>query len=360
MPAAYKRCPVRELQPGQFVEDEVYRIVQKDLRTTNNGGLYIHAVLADASGEILARIWNASQGVYDAMPEGGFLYVRGRVENYKGARQFIIDGMRAVAKGEVDPAEFLPRTPYNVDEMWSRTLDILRCIREPSIRALTAKFVLDEKFVADFKRAPAARANHHAYVGGLLEHTLGLLELAVLVVPRYRQVNADLVLLGIFLHDVGKVRELNFETNFEYTTEGQLVGHIAQGVLWVHDKVRELEAETGKPFPRETLALIDHIILSHHGKYEFGSPKLPAIPEAVIVHHLDNLDAKVHMMLAEITDDPDQAAEWTQYNRALETRVYRGLLMERRPASAAASGTGGSSGAAPLTPAEGSAEQCPG
>lgn len=326
MPATHKRTPIRELQAGQQIEDAVYRVQQKDLRTTSNGGLYIHAVLADSTGEMLARMWSASQGVFDAMPEGGFLYFRGRVENYKGARQFIIDGMRAVAKGEIDPSDFLPTTPYNVDEMWARLLEILRCVKNPDLRALIAKFVKDDKFVAAFKRAPAARANHHAYLGGLLEHTLGLLELAAVVVPRYRQVNMDLALVGTFLHDVGKVRELGYETNIEYTTEGQLLGHITQGVLWVHEKVREIETETGKPFSRETLILVDHLILAHHGKYEFGSPKLPAIPEAIILHHLDNLDAKVHMMLGEIANDPDKAGEWTQYNRALETKVYKGTV----------------------------------
>lgn len=335
MPATKKRTQIRDLQPGQTVEDEVFRLVQKDLRTTTNGGLYIHAVLADSTGELLARMWNASQAVFDAMPEGGFLYLRGRVENFKGARQFIIDGMRAVPKGEVDPADFLPTSPYEVGAMWTRLVEIVRGVKDPALRALVARFVKDETFVAGFQRAPAARGNHHAYLGGLLEHTLSLLELALVVLPRYPQLNADLVLCGILLHDVGKVRELAFETNIEYTTEGQLVGHIAQGVIWVHEKVREIEQEFGKPFPRETLNLVDHLILAHHGKYEFGSPKLPAIPEAVLVHHLDNLDAKVHMMLSEIANDPDRASDWTQYNRALETRVYkRSAPLRESPPSA--------------------------
>jgi len=321
------RRNIAELQAGERIEDEIYRVAQKDLRTTTTGSLYIHAVLADATGELIARVWNASQAQFDAIVEGGYLHVRGRVENYKGARQFVLDGMRAVLPGEVDPSDFLPATSCDVEQMWARLTEILRGIRNPDLLALIGRFLRDEAFVAGYKKAPAARHNHHAYLGGLLEHTLSLAELALLVAPRYPDVSLDLVLAGIFLHDAGKIAEMAYDTNIEYTDEGHLIGHIVQAAVWVHEKARELAAESGRPFPADVLNSLCHIIVAHHGKYEFGSPKLPATPEAVIVHYLDNLDAKVHMMLTEIRRDPDATSRWTGFVRALETRVFKPDVM---------------------------------
>jgi len=321
------RAPTRrriaDLQAGERVDEQVYRVAQKDLRTTTNGSLYIHAVLADASGQMIARMWQASQELYDSIPEGGLLYVRGRVENYKGARQLILDGVRAVEPGAFDPGEFLPATLQDVTALFKQIKDILRTIENRDLRALLGKFLNDAEFVEQFKRAPAAVQLHHAYVGGLIEHTCNVLKLAALVCPLYPQVSRDVVLAGIFLHDAGKVRELAYETNFEYTNEGQLIGHLVQCVLWVHDKCRQLEAETGRPFPADIELALKHLILSHHGKYEFGSPRLPATREAVMVHYLDNLDAKLAMMSEAIAADSDPASDWTAYVRALETRVFK-------------------------------------
>jgi 3'-5' exoribonuclease len=323
------RRAIADLRPGERVEDEIYRIAQKDLRTTTNGSLYIHAVLADASGQMPARMWNASQELFESIGENGLIHVRGRVESYKGRPQFIIDGLRRVEEGTADAEEFLPRARGDPQEMWQRLKQILRGIRDPDLLALVARFINDEHFAARFRRAPAARSLHHAVVGGLLEHTLNVLEVAGAVLPRYPQVNADLVLAGIFLHDAGKTAELEFKTGFEYTNEGQLVGHIVQACIWVHEAARQVGEQTGRPFPPDTLNALKHIILSHHGRYEFGSPKLPATPEALMVHHLDNLDAKLNMMLTAIECDPDESSDWTQWIPALETRVFKPGVVRR-------------------------------
>ena len=330
--AEQPRRRIADLQAGQRVEDEVYRVAQKDLRTTSNGSLYIHAVLADASGELLGRMWNASQEIFDSIPEGGLLHCRGRVENYKGNRQFIIDGLRAVELGSVDPTEFLPATKLDVDALWNEVKDVLRTIKDRDLLALVGKFANDPEFVADFKRAPAAMQMHQAYLGGLVEHTRNVLRLADAICPLYPRVSRDLMLAAILLHDAGKLRELAYATNFEYTSEGQLVGHLVQGVLWVHDKCRELERETGKPFPAAIETALKHLILAHHGKYEFGSPRLPATAEAIMLHHLDNLDAKLAMVFEAIDHDPDAASEWTSYVKALETRVFKPDVTGPRPA----------------------------
>lgn len=314
---------IAELQAGQHLDDEIYLVIQKDLRTTSNGSLYIHAVLADQSGQLLARMWDASREIYDSMPESGLIRVTGRVETYKGKPQFIIDGLRTVAEGEFDPAQFLPASTRDVEEMWRQTKEILRAVKNRDLLALLGKFVNDEAFVTAFKRAPAARTNHHAFLGGLLEHTLNILELAVAVLPRYPDVSADLVLAGVFLHDAGKTTELSYTTSFAYTNQGQLVGHIVQTAIWVAEKARELEAESGKAFPANLLSALQHIIVAHHGRYEFGSPKLPATAEAIMVHYLDNLDAKLTMVFAAIEADLDEASDWTNWIPALETRVFK-------------------------------------
>ncbi|TWT40425.1 3'-5' exoribonuclease YhaM [Phycisphaerae bacterium RAS1] len=321
-PAAAHR-DIRELKAGDRLEDEIYRVAQKDLRTTNNGSLYIHVVMADATGQLLGRMWNASQEIYDAMPEGGLLHFRGRVENYKGARQFIVDGLRAVEPGEVQAADFLPATREDVEAMWARVKEILRTVQHRDLLALLARFVNDTDFARAFQTSPAAVSMHHARVGGLLEHTRNLLELALVVTPRYPGVSRDLVLAGIFLHDAGKVRELAYETNFSYTDEGQLIGHISIALLWIREKAAEVEKESGRPFPREVEMALGHIILAHHGKYEFGSPRLPATAEAIMVHYLDNLDAKLSMIFEAIEGDNDPKTRWTDYVKALETRVFK-------------------------------------
>lgn len=323
---------ITSLKPGERIEEQVYRIASKELRTTSNGSLYVHAVLADATGQILGRMWNASQEIYDSIPEGGFLLFRGRVESYKGKPQFIIDGLRAVDEGTFDASDFLPATRADVPALWAELKEILREIQHQDLLTLVGRFINDEAFARQFQRAPAAVALHHAWLGGLLEHTVNLLRLARAVCPLYPQVSQDLVLAGVFLHDAGKTRELAYSTNFEYTNEGQLIGHITQTVLWIQEMVKALEAETGQPFPADVLMALQHIILAHHGKYEFGSPRLPATPEAMMIHYLDNLDAKLNMMIEAVANDPDAASDWTSYIRALETRVFKPDVMGTRPA----------------------------
>ncbi len=326
--AAGQRTAIVDLEAGQRVDDQVFLIHQKDLRTTANGSMYIHAVLADGTGQLVARMWDASQALFDSMTTGGFMHLRGRVESYKGRPQFIIDGMRAVEPGEFNPADFLPHTTQDPEAMWSRTKEILRQIKHPALLKLIGCFVNDEQFAAEFKRAPAATALHHAYLGGLLEHTLSLLELALLVMPRYPDVSQDLVLAGIFLHDAGKTRELSYESSFGYSTEGQLIGHIVMCVGWIDQRARDVEAETGEPIPADVLNVLKHIVVAHHGVYEFGSPKLPALPEAIVVHYLDNLDAKLAMMRHHIDADRDTSSDWTGFIHALQTKLFKPNVMK--------------------------------
>lgn len=322
---------IAEMPPGEIVESQVFLVTSKDLRTTNNGSLYIHAVLADRSGQMPARMWQASEILYNTLPEGGFVELKGRTESYKGNMQFIIDAIRPIAMDSVCLEDFLPTTRHDVEVMWQRLLEILRTIKDKDIQLLIKQFVTDEKFAARFKRSPAAATMHHAYIGGLLEHTLGLLEIALLVIPRYPEVSLDLVLAGLFLHDIGKTVELNCDTAFSYSDEGQLIGHINLGTVWIEQKAAAVEKETGRPFPEKVKWALQHIVLSHHGQYEYGSPKIPATPEAVAIHHIDNLDAKLNTYIGLIRCDRDPLSRWTNYNHLLGTKVYKEDVMGVRP-----------------------------
>ena len=318
---------IADLQPGVRIEDEVYLIRSKDFRTTTQGSLYIHAVLIDRTGQLVARMWQATAEIFDSMPEGGFLCFKGRTENYKGNLQFIIDGVRQAEPGSFELGDFLATSDHDIGEMWSRLVAILRGVKDPNLSALIEEFLSDSELMECFRRAPAAMAMHHAYIGGLLEHTLNLLELALKVIPHYPKLSLDLVLAGLFLHDIGKAKELQYETSISYSDDGQLLGHIVKAVMWIEQKADAIAARTGKPFPDRLKWVCQHIVLSHHGRYEFGSPKLPAVPEAIAVHHLDNLDAKVHLYLSEIEGDRDPAGSWTNYNRALETKIFKPDVM---------------------------------
>lgn len=340
MPNAAKTIATRphrfigDLTPGEQIDGEVYLVKQKDLRTTTNGSLYIHAVLTDRTGQLLARVWNATKPMYDLIPEAGFISVRGRTESYKGNLQFIIDALRPAEQGSVDLGDFMPRTDRDIEQMWSDVKAILRSIENPHLLALITEFVQDETLVANVKKAPAAVQYHHAYVGGLLEHTLNVLQLACRIFgtkdgsdSQYPEVSRDLILAGVFLHDIAKTTELSYETSFAYTSGGQLVGHITQAAIWIDRKIADLDKKTDKQFPDDIRNVLTHIVLSHHGLREFGSPVLPACPEAFVVHYLDNIDAKIQMTLQGIRDAKNEDSDWTEFLRSIDTRVFRKDVM---------------------------------
>jgi len=313
---------INELKPAETV-DQVFLVREKDLRTARTGDLYITCTLCDRTGSLPARMWRASESIFNAVPVEGFLHVKGRTEEYKGSLQLTIDACRPCPAEKVDLADYMPVTRHDVGQMWSELLEILREVKDPSLRRLIKKFVEDRDLVPAFQRAPAAMQMHNPFLGGLLEHTLAVARAAKALLPLYPRLNADLVLTGAFLHDVGKAAELQAGLAMTYTDRGQLVGHITIAAIWVQQKADAVAAETGEPFPQRTIDVLQHIILSHHGVHEYGSPKLPAIPEAYFLHFLDNLDAKMYMTLNAIDSTPDAEASFSGYVRELETRIYR-------------------------------------
>ncbi|NLX07442.1 MAG: HD domain-containing protein [Phycisphaerae bacterium] len=319
---------IKDLASGDTLDDQVFLLTQKDLRSANNGSLYIHAVLADRTGQMPGRVWQASQELYNLLPQDGFVKVRGRTESYKGSLQFIIEGIKAVDVSAADVEELLPKTAKDIDQMKRRVLEILRMVKDRNVLYLVKQFVDDKKLMEQFCKAPAAVQMHHACIGGLLEHTLNLMELVLLVGPRYPQIDMDLMIAGTFLHDIGKTHELTCEGAFKYSDGGQLVGHLVIGALFIEQKARLAEKELGEPFPERILHLLQHMVLSHHGEYELGAARLPMTAESLALHHLDNLDAKLEMVRLEIesANATDPETSWTGYVRSLERRLYKGGL----------------------------------
>jgi 3'-5' exoribonuclease len=218
----------------------------------------------------------------------------------------------------------LPHTEHDVSKLLERLRGTLLKLGNLHLRGLIECFLMDEHFLAGFCKAPAGIRNHHAYLGGLLEHIVTLLDAADRLLPLYPDIDRDLLMTGIFLHDVGKVRELSYGKVFAYTDEGQLIGHLIIGVEMLDEKAARVPELTGEPFPTELLLRLKHMIVSHHGSYEFGSPKLPMTPEAIALHHLDNLDAKVHSFTRDIRDDRNQESAWTPFSQALQRRLFKG------------------------------------
>jgi 3'-5' exoribonuclease len=314
---------VQQMADGDGVE-EVFLVLDKQLRANRNGNLYLQLELRDRTGQISARLWNAGEHLFRSFDSGDFVLVKGKVQLFQGALQMILSHVEKQPAERVELADFLPHTEQDVSKLYERLCGFLRKLGNPHLRALAECFLMDHEFVEAFCRAPAGVRVHHAYLGGLLEHVVTLMEAADRLAPLYPELDRDLLLMGVFLHDVGKVRELTFERNFAYSDEGQLVGHIVQGVEMLNERVARVSELTGEPFPRELLLRLKHLIVSHHGSLEFGSPRLPMTPEAMALHHLDNLDVKVHISLREIRDDPNKSGAWTQFNQSQQRRFYKG------------------------------------
>ena len=237
----------------------------------------------------------------------------------------ILTGIKPVSSEGIDPAEYHPSSGKNTELLMQRLREILLGIEDPSLRTLMECFLLDNALMRLFQFAPAGVKTHHAYHGGLLEHVVNILEVALRIEDLYPELNHDLLLAGIFLHDIGKIREMDFESTFTYSDEGQLIGHLIIGVEILNEKIAQVCSLTGTDFPDNLALQLKHLILSHHGSYQYGSPKLPMTPEAIALHHLDNLDAKVHEFAQAIQEDPNSDSHWTPFSPRLDRKLYKGV-----------------------------------
>lgn len=304
--------------------DEIFLATQKQLRPNRMGNLYLQVELCDRTGSITARMWNATEDDYRSFEPGDYVRVEGTAQLYQGAMQVIATGIHRAAAAEVDAADFQRVPAMDIDRLRSRLQQALRGLKNPHLRSLAECFLMDEAFMSAFARAPAGIKNHHAYPGGLLEHVVHLIEVCGRVAACYPELDAELLITGAFLHDVGKIDELSYDRGFAYTDEGQLVGHVVMGVGMLEAKAREAERLTGEPLPRELLLRLKHMIVSHHGQYEYGSPKLPMTLEALALAYLDDLDAKLHSFGQLMREDPNVESPWTVYYPTLGRKLFKG------------------------------------
>jgi len=250
--------------------------------------------------------------------------VDGAAQLFQGNMQMIVNRVRRARPDEVQEEDFVTLQSADIDRMRKRLTDLLATIKSPPLTRLVKAFTDDDVFMDKFCRAPAAMKNHHAYQGGLLEHVVSLLGLVDSVAPNYPQVDRDKLMVGAFLHDAAKTDELIYERELGYTDIGQMVGHMVMGVTLLDDKVREAVRKDGMPFPEKLATEIKHMIVSHHGEYEYGSSKLPMTLEAIALHHLDNLDAKIASFSQLIKECPNVDSPWTQYFTQIGRKLYKG------------------------------------
>ncbi len=289
------------------------------------GGQYLALVLVDKTGTMEARMWEEFVDATANCREGCYVKVQGQISRYQGKFQITLEKMRHAALSEVDPVDYMPATPFDIEEMWSELRAYVEQLASEDLRRLVFAFLDDPDVGPAFKAAPAAKRLHHAWLGGLLEHVLTLVRVCRATAPFYTDVDADLLVAGAILHDIGKVKELSWRNSFSYTLEGQLIGHISIAQAMLREKVSSLPN-----FPDRVRILVEHMILSHHGKYEFGSPKLPMTPEAVLLSALDDLEAKMQAMRNEFADSvangkaPGEMTDWVRgmERPLLNSRAY--------------------------------------
>jgi len=305
-----------------------FLVCEKELRNTREGRAYLRLELGDRSGTIEARMWDQFEGVAKDIHRDDFVKVQARVEVYRNKPQLALIQLRLAKPEEIDLADYLPHTTADVEKMFTELCGYAESISNPWLKKLTLGILADPETARCYKRAPAAKVMHHAYLGGLLEHVISLCGMARRVAAHYPELDIDLLLTACILHDVGKLDELCYERAIGYTTPGQLLGHI---VMELESVSRAIDKIEGFPAPLKTV--VQHLLISHHGQYEFGSPKLPMIREAMVFHYLDDLDSKLAAVRAALAS-PSGDDEWSAYSSALGRKFLK-LEAFLNPAKAA-------------------------
>jgi 3'-5' exoribonuclease len=308
---------VNELEASQTVTTS-FLVHAKEIRQKKTGEPYLSLLLGDRTGDLDAKMWDNVSEVMEAFDRDDFVKIKGLVQIYHNRPQLTVHKLRRMDESEVDFADYFPSSRRDPLEMWAELRAAISGMSNPHLKALAEAIFDDEEIAGRFRRAPAAKQIHHAYLGGLIEHVLSLCALARMVAQHYPDVDLDLLLTGVLLHDIGKIYELNFERGFSYSNEGQLLGHISIAVRMISEKVRDLPG-----FPAQLRSLLEHMILSHHGHLEFGSPKIPLFPEALLLHYLDDLDSKMECMRSLIEHDRQVEGCFTAYSNALERTVLK-------------------------------------
>ena len=307
-------------------------VVSKQVKPKKTGEPYLALMLGDRSGQLEAKMWDNVEDAIDVFEQDDFIKVKGRLNKYKNRFQLTIHKLRQMGDSEIDFSDYLPKTTKDIDELWRTLAAFVETFQNPHLKALVQAFMSDPEIAQAYRDAPAAKTLHHAYIGGLLDHVVSLFNSCDLICRNYPQINRDLVLTGAFLHDIGKIFELTYKRSFSYSTRGQLLGHMVIELEMLQAKIAQIPG-----FPDELKTLVEHLIISHHGHYEFGSPKLPMFPEALMLHYLDDLDSKMESMRAHFAREAELEGPWTGYNSSLGRPLLNtAKFLEKKPAATSA------------------------
>lgn len=287
-------------------------VASKQVRPRKTGELYLQLTLADRTGHLDAKMWDNVAEHMGVFEQDDFVKAKGLLNRFNGKFQFTVHKLRKLEDSEVDFSDYLPKTEKDVETLWSEIAATVETFENPWLKVLLRAFMADPQIAAAYKNAPAAKTLHHAVIGGLLDHVSSLFRLCQLAASNYPQIDRDLLLAGAFLHDIGKLHELSYSRSIQYTTAGQLLGHMIIELEMLQGKLAEIPG-----FPGELKLLLEHMIISHHGQYEFGSPKLPMFPEALMLHYLDDLDSKMESMRAQLAREAQNDGDWAGYNSSL-------------------------------------------
>jgi 3'-5' exoribonuclease len=306
--------------------DSFFLVLSRQLRTTQSNKPYLNLILCDKTGQLEARAWEpADPRMAKDFERGDVVKVRGCITRFNDRLQVKVEQLRKAQPHEVEKADLMPATSYDVESLWRQLLSFVESFTDPHLKLLLSTILADPQIAVAYREAPAAKQLHHAWLGGLLEHVISLLRLADRVAPHYPILHRDLLLTGVILHDIGKLRELSWDIGFDYTVEGVLLGHIQIGAALTERTIDSLP-----DFPRKLRMLVLHMILSHHGKLEFGSPKLPMIPESLVLNFLDDLDAKMQAMQSEFERSVREGRAPDEFTGKVWALDQRQLLNTRR------------------------------
>jgi len=312
-----KKQFIMDIRAGDRVDD-IFVLSEKILSQKRDGNNFLNVTLSDKTGTLKGVVWDNVDQITSGITSGDFAHVNGSVSDYRGTLQVVIKNMEPFSPDGIDPSDFLPQTSRDIEGMFERLLKRTNSITTDYLKALIDAFFKDKKFVNKFKTAPAGKKMHHAYIGGLLEHTLSMVSLADKIAGHYSGIDRDLLLSGAVLHDIGKIDEFEYQFKIDYSDKGRLLNHIVIGIKMVDDKLSGIEH-----FPEDQVLLLKHMIVSHHGTREFGSPEPPKTIEAVLLNYIDEIDSKVNAIRDFIaSEDPDET--WTSYHRLLERHFYKG------------------------------------
>ena len=315
---------INQLGDGETVR-EVYLIGGKQLRQNRKGNLYLQMQLSDRTGSINGMLWNANDRVASTFNNGDFVEVEGVSQFYNGAMQVIVNSLEPAKEDTINEEDFIYVSREESETYLKQIRELVQGMSDTHLRNLMDTFLGDEAFMKRFSRAPAAVKHHHSYHGGLLEHVSNLMRVANAVSAFYaNEINRDLLVTGAFLHDLGKLDELTYDRDLGYSDEGQMIGHLVMGVSMLEKKIVEVETLTGETFPESLAIQLKHMIVSHHGKLEYGSAKVPMTYEAVALHLLDDLDAKIRQFHQIIEGDANEDSNWTVFHPGLQRKIYKG------------------------------------